>query len=76
MEQVHLPEVDPRLLARAVLGLNLSLWHWYRPRGTMSLEQIADFFVRRQLTVLGLSPALADDTPPAIERAQAGTGSR
>jgi hypothetical protein len=43
-----------------VLGLNLSVWHWYRPRGTMSLEEIADFFVRRQLTVLGLSPALAD----------------
>ncbi len=60
MEQGHLPQADPRLLARAVLGLNLSVWHWYRPRGTMSLEEIADFFVRRQLTVLGLSPALAD----------------
>ena len=60
MEQGRLPEADPRLLARAVLGLNLSVWHWYRPRGTMSLEEIADFFVRRQLTVLGLPPALAD----------------
>ena len=60
MEQGHLPPADPRLLARAVLGLNVSVWHWYRPRGTVSLEEIADFFVRRQLTVVGLPPALAD----------------
>jgi AcrR family transcriptional regulator len=60
MEQGQLPQADPRLLARAVLGLNVSVWHWYRPRGTVSLEEIADFFVRRQLTALGLSPALAD----------------
>jgi hypothetical protein len=60
MDEGHLPQADPRLLARAVLGLNLSVWHWYRPRGTVSLEEVADFFVRRQLTVLGLPPALAD----------------
>jgi AcrR family transcriptional regulator len=60
MEQGLLPEADPRLLARAVLGLNLSVWHWYRPRGTVGLEEVADFFVRRQLAVLGLSPELAD----------------
>ncbi len=69
MEQGHLPEADPRLLARAVLGLNLSVWHWYRPRGTVGLEEVADFFVRRQLAVLGLSPSRADE-------AQAGTRSR
>jgi len=60
MEQGLLPEADPRLLARAVLGLNLSVWHWYRPRGTVSLAEVADFFLRRQLAVLGLSPQLAD----------------
>ena len=60
MEQRLLPEADPRLLARAVLGLNLSVWHWYRPRGTVSLVEVADFFLRRQLAVLGLSPQLAD----------------
>jgi TetR/AcrR family transcriptional regulator, cholesterol catabolism regulator len=63
MEQGILPEADPRLLARAVLGLNLSVWHWYRPRGTLGLDELADFFVRRQLAVLGLSPELADATP-------------
>jgi len=60
MDEGRLPQADPRLLARAVLGLNLSVWHWYRPRGTVSLQEVADFFVRRQLTVLGLPPALAD----------------
>jgi hypothetical protein len=60
MEQGALPEADARLLTRAVLGLYNSIWHWYRPRGTMSLDEIADFFVRRQLAVLGLSPELAN----------------
>ena len=26
-----IPETDPRLLTRAVLGLYNSIWHWYRP---------------------------------------------
>ena len=63
MEQGLLPEADPRLLTRAVLGLNNSVWPWYRPRGRTPLEEIADFFVRRQLAVLGLDPGLADKYP-------------
>ena len=61
MEQGVVPEADARLLTRAVLGLNTSVWHWYRPRGEHSLEAVGDFFVRRQLEVLGLPPALADE---------------
>ena len=61
MEQGVLPEADPRLLTRAVLGLYNSVWQWYRPRGTISLEEISDFFIRRQLAVLGLPPELLDD---------------
>jgi TetR/AcrR family transcriptional regulator, cholesterol catabolism regulator len=68
MEQGLLPEADPRLLARAVLGLNLSVWHWYRPGGTTALGEVEDFFVRCQLAVLGLSPELADRLPPAQVR--------
>ena len=60
MEQGVVPEADPRLLTRAVLGLYNSVWHWYRPRGAMALEEVAGFFVRRQLAVLGLDPELAD----------------
>jgi hypothetical protein len=60
MEQGHVPQADARLLTRAVLGLYNSVWHWYRPRGTMGLDEVADFFVRRQLAVLSLPPKLAD----------------
>jgi TetR/AcrR family transcriptional regulator, cholesterol catabolism regulator len=60
MEQGILPEADPRLLTRALLGLYNSIWHWYRPRGSISLEEVKEFFLRRQLAVLGLPPELAD----------------
>jgi len=54
MEQGSVPEADPRLLTRAVLGLHNSVWHWYRPGGDLTLPQVADFFVARCLAVLGL----------------------
>ena len=47
-------------LTRALLGLYNSIWHWYRPRGQVSLEEVTEFFLRRQLEVLGLPPELAD----------------
>ena len=61
MEQGHLPESDPRLLARAALGLYNSVWHWYRPGGTLSLDDIGRFFVSRQLAILGCPPDLASE---------------
>jgi AcrR family transcriptional regulator len=75
MQQGVLPEADARLLARAVLGLYNSVFHWYRPRGPITLEQVADFFIRRELAVLGLSPDLLDRTPKA-RRARAAAGTR
>ena len=60
MEQGIVPEADPRLLTRALLGLYNSIWHWYRPRGSISLDEVREFFLRRQLALLGLSPELAD----------------
>jgi TetR/AcrR family transcriptional regulator, cholesterol catabolism regulator len=54
MEQGAIPEADPRLLTRAVLGLHNSVWHWYRTGGDLSLQEVADFFVGRCLAVLGL----------------------
>jgi AcrR family transcriptional regulator len=60
MEQGHLPQADARLLTRAMLGLYNSIWHWYRPRGRLGLEEVADFFIRRQLAVLSLPPELVD----------------
>jgi TetR/AcrR family transcriptional regulator, cholesterol catabolism regulator len=60
MEQGIVPEADPRLLTRALLGLYNSIWHWYRPKGQVSLDEVTEFFIRRQLAVLGLPPELAD----------------
>jgi TetR/AcrR family transcriptional regulator, cholesterol catabolism regulator len=60
MEEDVLPPNDPRLLARAVLGLYNSVWVWYQPRGTRELHDVARFFVGRQLALVGLDPAIAD----------------
>src|SRR5918997_1104016 len=54
MEQGAIPQADPRLLARAILGLYNSVWHWYRPRGSLSLAQVRDFYVPRCLALAGL----------------------
>jgi AcrR family transcriptional regulator len=70
MDQGVIPEADPRLVARAVLGLYNSVWHWYRPRGNLSLEEVRDFYVARCLAVAGL-PAVAPATgkrPPSPRR--------
>jgi AcrR family transcriptional regulator len=63
MEQRHIPRSDARLLTRALLGLYNSVWHWYRPRGTLGLDELSDFFIRRQLAVLSLPSELADRKP-------------
>lgn len=61
MEQGAIPEADPRLLTRAVLGLHNSVWHWYRSGGDLSLDDVADFFVDGCLAVLGLPTSAAVD---------------
>jgi hypothetical protein len=69
MEQGAIPQADPRLLARAILGLYNSVWHWYRPRGgSLSMDQIREFFVGRCLAIAGLppeAPAKAKSKPAA-----------
>jgi TetR/AcrR family transcriptional regulator, cholesterol catabolism regulator len=59
MERGAIPENDPRLLARAVLGLYNSVWHWYRPDGIVALVRVADFFKARSLALLGVPPHAA-----------------
>jgi hypothetical protein len=68
MEQGAIPEADPRLLARAILGLYNSVFHWYRPRAGLSLSEVADFYIPRCLAVAGL--------PLRDAEAQAATNSR
>ncbi|MEV4240488.1 MULTISPECIES: TetR/AcrR family transcriptional regulator [unclassified Nocardia] len=33
---------DPRMLGRMVLGLVISVWRWYRPKGDVTLAQITE----------------------------------
>jgi AcrR family transcriptional regulator len=58
MEQGLVPEGDPQLLARAVIGLYNSVWVWYRPGGTLALDDVGRFFVDRQLDLLGCDRTL------------------
>jgi TetR/AcrR family transcriptional regulator, cholesterol catabolism regulator len=74
MEQGVIPEADPRLLTQALLGLYKSVWHWYRPGGGLSLDDIREFFVERCLAVAGYSrpaslPAKRARKPRAARRA-------
>jgi AcrR family transcriptional regulator len=59
MEQGLLPERDPQLLTRAVLGIYDSVWVWYRPGGALPLADVGRFYVDRQLAVLGCDPKLS-----------------
>lgn len=67
MRQRAIPERDPRMLARAVLGLYNSIWHWYRPDQTLLLPTLAEFFSARMLAVAGV----ASDRVPATSAGSA-----
>ena len=54
MEQGAIPRTDARLLTRAILGLYNSVWHWYRPRGRLSLADVREFYVAHCLAVAGV----------------------
>jgi AcrR family transcriptional regulator len=78
MEQGAIPEADPRLLARAILGLYNSVFHWYRPGGDLGLAEVADFYVRRCLAVAGLpmDQVVADAKATTPRRARTASRSR
>jgi AcrR family transcriptional regulator len=59
MQQGLIPENDPRMLTRAILGLYNSVWHWYRPNGIVTLSSVAAFFTDRCLALIGVTPEAA-----------------
>ncbi len=69
MRQGAIPERDPRMLARAMLGLYNSIWHWYRPDQTLLLPTLAKFFTARMLAVAGVRPsgATAPQRPRRVD---------
>jgi AcrR family transcriptional regulator len=56
MQDGAIPEHDPRLLTRAILGLYNSIWTWYRPNGAIALDRVAEFFSDRTLAMMGVAP--------------------
>ncbi len=76
MQQGVVPESDPRLLTRAVLGLYNSVWHWYRPGETFTVAGVGQFIVSRQLAVLGCSPDLAVESFMSRADSRGGLGVR
>jgi AcrR family transcriptional regulator len=54
MEQGAIPDGEPRLLTRAILGLYNSVWHWYRPNGAVALHRAAEFYTARILALAGV----------------------
>jgi AcrR family transcriptional regulator len=64
MERGAIAEAEPRLLARAVLGLYNSVWQWYRPRGAIALDEVSGFYRTRLLELIGL-PSDLDDAKAA-----------
>ena len=59
MEQGAIPDGNPRLITRAILGLYNSVWHWYRPNGAVALHRATDFYVGRILAMVGVDPEAA-----------------
>ena len=54
MRRGVIPEADPRMLTRAIVGLYASIWQWYRPNGIHTLRELADFYNERALAIMGL----------------------
>jgi TetR/AcrR family transcriptional regulator, cholesterol catabolism regulator len=66
MRDGAIPETDPRLLTRAVLGLYNSIWHWYRPNGIVGLARVGDHFTQLALAMVGVpAQTLAARRPAA-----------
>lgn len=44
---------DARQTGLALLGLIVSVWRWYRPGGSMSLDEVRDFYTDACIRVVG-----------------------
>ena len=76
MQEGVVAEEDPQVLTRALLGLRQSIWYWYQSDDRMTLDELAAFYVRRQLALLGAPPTLvAERGPSEPELDERGSGS-
>src|SRR5688500_14624534 len=65
MHEGAIPQSDPRLLTRAVLGLYNSIWHWYRPNGIVALARVAEYYTQLALAMVGMPPNAVEPTQAA-----------
>lgn len=70
-EGVVCPDVDPKLAAAAILGMTNWIYHWYRPDGERSADEVAGAF--GDLAVAGLACTAAEHVPGHRSRAGAAT---
>ncbi len=56
MEQGAIPEADPRLLVRTILGLYGSIWTWFPSSDSPGLPSVSAFHVDRVLRAVCLDP--------------------
>jgi AcrR family transcriptional regulator len=43
MDEGEFPQRDAHTMALALLGLIVSVWRWYRPKGALSLDEVNEF---------------------------------
>jgi AcrR family transcriptional regulator len=55
------PRRDSQTMGRAVLGLVVSVWDWYRPGGPITLDQVSEFLQGCVARLVGPDPAPAVD---------------
>jgi TetR/AcrR family transcriptional regulator, cholesterol catabolism regulator len=67
MDQGAIPNADPPLLTRAILGLYTSIWNWYCPAGEIALRRTAEFYVGRILEILCVGSGKIE---PAVRQAR------
>jgi len=66
-----LPTVDPKIAALGLLGMDLGVVQWYRPRGGLSADEIADRFFEMladgRRSAAPRQETLAGANTPAVE---------
>lgn len=53
MDSGHIPARDARQLARALLGLAVSVWSWFTPKGGLTITEVGAFTTSCCLRLIG-----------------------
>lgn len=70
MDAHQIPERDPKQMARAVLGLVVSVWSWFNPKGGLSIIEVGDFTTDCCLRLLGDGPSVIGGSPSPLAKSR------